>query len=127
MALTRVNAPNHMRGLRNAESAIDLNSFRQRTNNPKEYIRNSDGGRIGFFHGFDAEAAITIEGNITTATADLVMAAAFGAALTIANDYDGYGVTAGTWTLEDIETSESKGALASATLNAIRLPGLTIA
>lgn len=123
MALCRVNATSHKRGLRNAETAIDLESFRQTTRDPKEFIRNADGSRTGFFHCFDAEQTATITGNIIT-DPDGVMGVAFGASLTIANAYSGYGVTAGAWYLEDVETSEQKGVIATATINVMRTPTL---
>lgn len=123
MSLCRVNAANHKRGLRSSESGLDLESFRKITRDPKEYIRNADGSRTGFFHCFDIEQQATITGNVIT-DFDSVMSVAFGTSLTIANAYDGYGVTAGAWYLEDIETNEQKGAIATATLNAMRTPTL---
>lgn len=123
MSLCRVNAANHKRGLRSAESGLDLESFRQITTDPKEYIRDSNGSRTGFFHCFDATQRVAITGNIIT-DMDAVMGVAFGTSLTIANAYDGYGVTAGAWYLEDIETNEAKGQIATASLNAERTPTL---
>ena len=63
------------------------------------------------------------EGEIVTdVTAVLGGWSSFGTALTLANPYDGYGVTTGDFYPLDIETTESEGEICSVTVNIERYP-----
>ena len=69
---------------------------------------------------------MTIEGEISTALGS-VMSAAFGTALTVANETDAYDTTTGDTFLEDIEESQDRGGWATASLTLIRVSGVTVA
>jgi len=126
MALCSVDIPTACRGVRNAETGINIKSYRQRTEDPREYIRDSDGTPTGFFHCFYLRQEATIEGEIITSI-DAVLGGwtSFGTALTLANPYNGYGVSSGDWYPLDIETSEEEGEICSATINMERYPEIS--
>ncbi len=121
-----VSAGSVTRGVASAESSINVISFRERFENPKEYILDRFGGRTGFATDYDASSVISVEGEISTAT-DGVLGAAFATAITIANQTDGYGLTTGDNFLDDIEVSMDRGAFKTASLNLTRVEGLTAA
>ena len=121
-----VQGGSHVRGISSTESSINISSFRERFENPKEYIFDIYGGRTGFAHDFDPNSTVTIEGEVTTALTG-VFGASFGAALTVANSTDGYDTTTGDYLLDDIELSASRDSFQSATLNLTRLNGVTVA
>ena len=66
----------------------------------------------------------SISGETNAATLDIVLGVAFGVAETIANSTSGYGVTAGGWYLDDIEISQDRGSLATASANFTKHPGI---
>ena len=113
------------RGVTNAESGINISSFRQSFQNEKEWLPDRFGGRTGFAHDFDPHSTMTIEGEISTALGS-VMSAAFGTAITVANETDGYDTTTGDTFLEDIEESQDRGGWATASLTLIRCAGVTV-
>jgi len=123
MPLCTVDIPTACRGVREVESGINIKSYRQRTSDEREYLRDSDGTVTGFFHCFNLMQEGTIEGEIVTdVTAVLGGWSSFGTALTLANPYDGYGVTTGDFYPLDIETTESEGEICSVTVNIERYP-----
>jgi|DEB0MinimDraft_4_1074332.scaffolds.fasta_scaffold217982_1 hypothetical protein len=123
MPLCTVDIPTACRGVREAESGINIKSYRQRTSDEREYLRDSDGTVTGFFHCFNLMQEGTIEGEIVT-NIDAVLGGwtSFGTALTLANPYDGYGVTTGDFYPLDIETTETEGEICSVTVNIERYP-----
>ena len=127
MALCEVNITTACRGIRNDETGLNIKSYTQRTEDPKEYVTDKDGAPTGFYHCFGKKQTGTIEGEIIT-TIDGVLGGLtdFGAALTLANPYDGYGVTEGDWFVDDVETSEAESEVCSATVNITRHPGIDI-
>ena len=123
MPLCTVDIPTACRGVREVESGINIKSYRQRTSDEREYLRDSDGTVTGFFHCFNLMQEGTIEGEIVTdITAVLGGWSSFGTALTLANPYDGYGVTTGDFYPLDIETTETEGEICSVTVNIERYP-----
>jgi len=123
MPLCTVDIPTACRGVREVESGINIKSYRQRTSDEREYLRDSDGTVTGFFHCFNLMQEGTIEGEIVTdVTAVLGGWSSFGTALTLANPYDGYGGTPRDFYPLDIETTESEGEICSVTVNIERYP-----
>ena len=123
MPLCTVDIPTACRGVREAESGINIKSYRQRTSDEREYLRDSDGTVTGFFHCFNLMQEGTISGEIVT-NIDAVLGgwSSFGTALTLANPYDGYGVSTGDFYPLDIETTETEGEICSVTVNIERYP-----
>lgn len=123
MPLCTVDIPTACRGVREAESGINIKSYTQRTSDEREYLRDSDGTVTGFYHCFNLMQEGTIEGEIVT-TIDAVLGgwSSFGTALTLANPYDGYGVSTGDFYPLDIETKENEGEICSVTVNIERYP-----
>lgn len=121
-----VKAGSHVRGITSAETGINVSSFRERFENPKEYIFDRYGGRTGYAYDYDPSSTVTIEGEVVTAT-DSIMGASFGAAITVANSIDAYGTTTGDYTLDDLEYSAGRDGFQTATLNLTRLDGVTVA
>lgn len=117
-----VSATNFVKGVSAAEDGINIESYRQRWEDPKEYVRNISDSRTGFARNFDPSSTCTIAGEVNTATLPVVLGVAFGVAETIANSIDGYGVTAGGWYLDDIEISSDRGSFISTAANLTRLP-----
>ena len=66
MPLCTVDIPTACRGVREVESGINIKSYRQRTSDEREYLRDSDGTVTGFFHCFNLMQEGTIEGEIVT-------------------------------------------------------------
>lgn len=114
------------RGVASAESDINISSYTERFENPKEYILDRFGGRTGFAHDFDPSSTVTLSGEVTTSN-ELVLGVAFGVAQTVANSIDGYDVTTGDYLLDDIEISLERGSFRQATANLTRVSGLTVA
>ena len=114
------------RGVAAAETGINISTFTQRFENPKEYLLDQYGGRQGFSTDFDASATYTLAGEITTADS-AVMGVAFSTAETLANDVSGYGLTTGDVLLDDIQISLDRGTWRQATLNFTKIEGLTVA
>lgn len=126
MALCSVNIPQACRGVRFPEVGINIKSYRQRTEDPKELVRSPDGSPYGFYHCTDLRQEGTIEGEIVT-DIDAVIGGwtSFGVPLTLANPYDGYGVSTGDWYPVDVETNEEEGETCTATINIERWPEVT--
>jgi hypothetical protein len=121
---TYVSAANFLKGVAEAEAAINIESFEQSFSDEKMYIETKAGSRNGFVHNFNIESTLTISGETNTAALSGVLGVAFGVAETVANLVSGYGVTAGGAYLDDLSISQSRGALASATANLTRLPDI---
>ena len=121
-----VSAGSVTRGVDSAETAINISTFRERFEKPKDYILDRFGGRTGLATDFDASSVITLEGEVSTAN-DAISGAAFATAMTIANQTDGYGLTTGDNLLDDIEISMDRGSKKTASLNLTRVEGLTVA
>lgn len=122
---TYVSASNFLKGVASAETAINISDFRQGWNDEKILVENKAGSPTGFVHNFLVSSTCTITGEINTSALSGVLGVAFGTAETIANSTDGYGVSAGGWYMDDIEISQSRGALATATINFSRYPDIT--
>jgi hypothetical protein len=121
-----VQAGSQVRGITSAEAGINISSFRERFDNPKEYIFDRYGGRTGYAYDYDPSSTATLEGEIKTALT-AVFSASYGAALTVANATDAYGTTTGDYTLDDLELSASRDAFQSASITLTRLDGVTVA
>ena len=116
-------AGSSVRGVASAQTGINLSSNRERFDNPKEYLMDRFGGRIGFAYDFDDSSTVTMEGETTTAL-NVVGAVSFGAAITVANQLDGYGITTGSYFMDDVEINQSRD-WSTATINLTRISGFT--
>jgi hypothetical protein len=122
---TYVSASNFIKGVAAAETGINISDFRQGWSDEKIYIENKGGSPTGFVHNFLVASTCTITGEVNTSALSGVLGVAQGTAETIANSTDGYGVSAGGWYMDDIEISQSRGALATSTINFTRHPDIT--
>jgi len=122
---TYINATNFQKGVKEAEAGINIESYEQSFSDEKLYIENKAGSRTGLVHNFNVESTIAIQGEVNTALT-AVLGVAFGIAETVANVITGYGVTAGTVLLEDLSISQSRGSMASASANLVRIPDIVI-
>jgi len=113
-----------IKGVVAVETAINISDFRQGWTNEKIFIEDKVGSPTGFVYNFLAASTCTITGEITSALS-AVLGVAFGTAETIANSVSGYGVTTGGFYMDDIEISQSRGALATATVNFTKHPDIT--
>lgn len=120
-----VSASNMTKGVTAAETAINIESYRQRFEDPKEYVQSIAGSRTGFARNFDPSSSCTISGETNTALLTGVLGVAFGTAETVANAISGYGVTAGGFYMDDIEISQDRGSFISSSVNLTRLPDIT--
>jgi hypothetical protein len=118
------NAADFIKGIVSAEDAINISDFRQGWTNEKIFIEDKAGSPTGFVYDFLKVSTCTISGEIKTALTG-VLGVVFGTAETIANSVSGYGVAAGGWYMDDIEISQSRGALATATVNFTKHPDIT--
>lgn len=121
---TYVSAANFLKGVASAETGINISDFRQGWNDEKILVENKAGSPTGFVHNFLVSSTCTITGETNTSALSGVLGVAQGTAETIANSTDGYGVSAGGWYMDDIEISQSRGALATATINFTRHPDI---
>lgn len=122
---TFVSATNFIKGVSAAETAINISDFRQGWTNEKLYIEDKGGSPTGFVYNFLTASTCTITGEINTSALSAVLGVAFGTAETIANSVSGYGITTGGFYMDDIEISQSRGALATATVNFTKHPDIT--
>jgi hypothetical protein len=122
---TYVSASNFLKGVAAAETAINISDFRQGWTDEKLLVENKGGSPTGFVHNFLVSSTCTITGEVNTAGLDAVLGVAFGVAETVANATSGYGVTTGGFYMDDIEISQSRGALATATINFTKYPDIT--
>lgn len=122
---TYVSASNFLKGVASAETAINISDFRQGWTDEKLLVENKAGSPTGFVHNFLVSSTCTITGETNTSGLDAVLGVAFGVAETIANSVSGYGVTTGGFYMDDIEISQSRGALATATINFTKYPDIT--
>ena len=122
---TFVSATNFIKGVSAAETAINISDFRQGWTNEKLYIEDKGGSPTGFVYNFLTASTCTITGEINTSALSAVLGVAFGTAETIANSVSGYGITTGHFFMDDIEISQSRGALATATVNFTKHPDIT--
>lgn len=122
---TLVDASNFIKGVSAAEAGINIESYSQRWEDPMEYIEDKAGSNTGFFHNFNPSTTCTISGETNVASLEDTLGVAFGVAETVANAISGYGVTTGDFYLTDIEISQDRGSLASATANLVKHPEIT--
>jgi hypothetical protein len=122
---TFVSATNFIKGVSAAETAINISDFRQGWTNEKIFIEDKGGSPTGFVYNFLTASTCTITGEINTSALSAVLGVAFGTAETIANSVSGYGITTGGFYMDDIEISQSRGALATATVNFTKHPDIT--
>lgn len=121
---TYVNATNFQKGIKDDEAAIQISSYRQRFEDPKIYIEDKVGSRTGFVHNFDPSSSCTITGETNVSSLASTMGVAFGISETVANNISGFGVTTGSFFLEDIEFTQDRGALSECTANLLKITGL---
>lgn len=122
---TFVSATNFIKGVSAAETAINISDFRQGWTNEKIFIEDKGGSPTGFVYNFLTASTCTITGEISTSALSAVLGVAFGTAEVIANSVSGYGITTGGFYMDDIEISQSRGALATATVNFTKHPDIT--
>jgi hypothetical protein len=122
---TYVSAANFKKGVVSAEDSINISDFRQGWTNEKIFIEDKAGSPTGFVYNFLAASTCTISGEVNTSALTAVLGVAFGTAETVANSISGYGVTAGGFYMDDIEITQSRGALATATVNFTKHPDIT--
>jgi hypothetical protein len=121
---TYVNATNFLKGVKEDEAAIHIGSYKQSFEDPKIYIEDKAGSRTGFVHNFDPSSSCTITGETNVSSLASTMGVAFGIAETVANNISGFGVTTGSFFLEDIEFTQDRGALSECTANLLKITGL---
>ena len=122
---TFVSASNFIKGVSAAETAINISDFRQGWTNEKIFIEDKGGSPTGFVYNFLTASTCTITGEISTSSLSAVLGVAFGTAEVIANSVSGYDITTGGFYMDDIEISQSRGALATATVNFTKHPDIT--
>jgi hypothetical protein len=106
-AVTLVNLSGYQWGVEADETGINVENFNV-TYKPeqKEYLRNKVNTKIGFAVD-DVEAEITVEGEVSGSTG--LMAATFATAVTLANEEDEFGLSAGGVYLDEAAISQSRG------------------
>jgi hypothetical protein len=119
------NAANFIKGISSDETAINISDYRQGWTNEKIFIENKGGSPTGFVYDFLTATTCTITGEVNTSALSGVLGVAFGTAEVIANSVSGYGITTGGFYMDDIEISQSRGALATATVNFTKHPDIT--
>ena len=121
-----LSATNFLKGVSSAETAINVSDYRQNYTDEKVYVEDKAGSPTGFVHGFLIASSCTITGETNTSNLNAVLGVAFGVAETIANSIDGTydGAVAGGWYLDDVEISQSRGSLSTATANFTRHPDI---
>lgn len=121
-----ISASNFLKGVSAAETAINISDYRQNYTDEKIYVENKSGSPTGFVHNFLVASTCTITGETNTSNLNAVLGVAFGVAETIANSIDGTydGAVAGGWYLDDVEISQSRGSLSTATANFTRHPDI---
>jgi hypothetical protein len=122
---TFVSASNFVKGVFAAETAINISDFRQGWTNEKIFIEDKGGSPTGFVYNFLNATTCTITGEVNTSALNAILGVAFGTAEVIANSVSGYGITTGGFYMDDIEISQSRGALATATVNFTKHPDIT--
>ena len=122
---TFVSASNFVKGVVAAETAINISDFRQGWTNEKIFIEDKGGSPTGFVYNFLNATTCTITGEVNTSALNAILGVAFGTAEVIANSVSGYGITTGGFYMDDIEISQSRGALATATVNFTKHPDIT--
>ena len=129
------NATDFKKGIASAETSINISDFRQSFTDEKIFIEDKAGSPSGYVHNFLVSSNCTITGEVNTATFAAVLGGAanllFGTAETIANAITGFhvgsaagGYAPGGWYVDDIEITQSRGSLATATANFTRHPGI---
>jgi hypothetical protein len=122
---TYKNAANFVKGIVSSEDAINISDFRQGWTNEKIFIEDKSGSPTGFVYNFLTATTCTITGEVNTSALTGILGVAFGTAEVIANSVSGYGITTGGFYMDDIEISQSRGALATATVNFTKHPDIT--
>jgi len=117
-------AANMLKGVSAVESAINISDYRQGWTDEKLLVEDKAGSPTGFVHNFLVASTCTLTGETNTSALSGAFGAVFGTAQTVANVISGYGVTAGGWYMDDIEITQSRGALATATANFTRHPDI---
>lgn len=122
---TYVSASNFLKGVSAAETAINISGFTQSWSDERIKIEDKGGSPTGFVHNFLIASNCTITGETNTSALNAVLGVAWGVAETIANSVSGYGCTTGGWYMSDIEISQERGALATATISFEKHPDIT--
>lgn len=123
---TYIEADGAARGIASAETGINIGSYSESFDNPKDYLLDRWGGRQpGFATDFDKSSTASIEGETITSL-DTVMGVAYATATTIANSITGYGVATGEYFMDSIEISQERESWTSASLEFTRIDGLTV-
>jgi hypothetical protein len=130
---TYVAVSNFVKGVVAAETGINISDYRQGFTDEKMFIEDKSGSPTGFVHNFLVASTCTITGEVNTAT-NVVLGAKFGITEVIANAITGYDkpgtsspIVVGSFFLDDIEITQSRGSLATATANFTRHPDIIVA
>ena len=84
------------------------------------------GGVTGIATDFNVSSTCTIEGEVNTALT-AVLGVAWATAEVIANSSVGYGISTGDYLMDDIEISQDRGSMVTASINLTRVEGMTVA
>lgn len=122
---TLVDAANFIKGVSADEAGINIQSYSQSWEDPKDYIEDKAGSYTGFIHNFNPSTSCSISGETNVASLADTLGVAFGVAETVANSISGYGVTTGDFYLENIEISMDRGQKATASADLIKHPEIT--
>lgn len=121
-AITLVNLSGYQYGVEADETGINIESFTA-TYRPeqKEYLRNKQNTKIGFAVD-EVEAEFQVNGEVSGSTG--LMAATFATAVTLANDDDEFGLSAGGAYLDEAVISQSRAGYRSASFKLSKNKGL---
>lgn len=122
---TFIQASNSVRGAASAQTGINLGDYSQNHQDPMDWLRDRFGGRIGFAHDYDPSIEISMSGECNTADFTTVFGASFGAAVTTANKFFGYGTATGDVYLTDLSINQPRDAYANADASLVIVDGLT--
>lgn len=125
---TFIQAANAVRGAATAQTGINLGDYSQNHQDPMDFLRDRFGGRIGFAHDYDPSIEISISGETNTAAfATGVFGASYGAAVTVANKFFGYGTATGDAYMTDLSINQPRDGFANADISLLIVDALTTA
>ena len=119
-------------GIASAESGIKVSSVDQSIDNPKAYSYDHVGTQDGYAYGWNPSSTMTVTGEVSAATTDLVPntseANAWGSTITIANATTSYaGLTFSTWSLDSVRLSQTRApGFKSLTASYSSFPDITV-
>lgn len=112
---TLVNLSGFQHGVELDETGINISSFNLSVApHDRQYVNDKNGDPRGYWEG-NLRRDISLAGEVTGSTG--VMAAAFGAAVTLANATTAFGATTGTVTLMDAQITQERDGFRSLNMN----------